>query len=326
MESIRTNILFTLKHLGVFFFLVLLLLPSCQNEVDKFVPDEFIGPGDYQDALILIQNMEREFYFDIEKGITMAVGRSVISIPPHAFIYRDNSPVAGRVLLTVTEIHQQKDFIKYDFATEDMDGKILEAEVFTRVAAKNNVENLKVNTSADPIVITTFDDTPEMGSVYELVKIDQANFWEETNTFVKVGAVTVEYQGAVKDTSGYQFEVTSSNWMGIQRTVQVADFSAMCLDLLDSNTPENTRAYLVFDEFNTCLRLNVSNTVDCVDSNVPLNENGVLVVLAHKGMLNGTDLIEAGSEYVTINGPSTVVDLQPRLIPKEELLPFIEGL
>ena len=299
---------------------------SCQSEVDKFDPIEFIAPGDFNDALDLVQDLKRVETLTNEIGASIMMQNGVINLPAHAFVSLSGEPIEGEVELSIIEIGSNKDMIKYDISTADNNGALLSAEAMVYLEAKQNDLRLKLNSVGENGTVYFFDENPQTCSIYNRSTGLENNAWFLDNGAVTKGVINLQIDGLPFDTTGYRIELKNLNWISLQKELAIASYSELCLELTDSNTPNNTRAYIMFDNVNSCQRLQVSSSANCALTNVPVEFEGKLVVFAHKGPLNGEAQIEVESHRVIINSGPLEFDLTPTRVDEAMFVDFFRDL
>ncbi len=310
--------------IAIIIVLVSLVSFSCQNEVDKFVPREFIAPGDYKDVLEIIQNLDEQHTIKAEDGGVVSLKNSTITIVPNAFI-RNGQIVTGNVKIKTVEILAHSDIVRYDVATVNESDELLEAQGVWRIEAYQNDEKLSLRAIPDAIVVHTFSDQPKTADGYVLEDDGAVRYWSKNNSSVVNGSISTIYKGVVLDTTGYRISVQALSWIGIHQLSDPSSFSNLCLDLLDSNTPENSIGFLCYDAIRSCQRLAISNTLDCGMTTVMSINTAKIIVLAHKGDLGGQNHIEAEVDLVNLSQSNVEVSMTPQLISEATLLDVVDG-
>lgn len=298
---------------------------SCQNEVDKFETDIFVAPGDFNDALEIIQNLAQVETLDNQTGAVFSYYKLQIEIAPQTFLDENDEVILGEVEIEVIEAFRQRDFMKYNLATETVDKELLEAVAMLRLQATAGGLPVTID-KLNPVVIKVMDDGQESNTMYSPVYLNEQLFWQPFGEEVAATSFQVTKDGQVIDTTGYQIEISSQEFIAVQHALSNDETTTICLDLLDSNTPSNTIAYLLYEDINVCQRLSVSNTVQCAETAVLADYNAVLVVIAHKGDVGGREHLEAGSKPLNSMTTNVNVDLRPTLIDREELTNLVEEL
>jgi len=294
---------------------------SCQNEVDQFDPTIFNAPGDYNDALTLIQDLESEMTFENSVGAHVFIDGIYFIIPPEAFIHENGNDVNGSVDVKAVIVHDAQDMIKYDLQSVSSSDAILESTAMLRLMASQSGVTLALSES---IKIYLINEGPISSNMYS--KANNAVVWNKTQNIVSNGAMTFEFDGEAVDTTGYSFSVSELGWASVQRELTTSSQSTICLDLLDSNTSNNTIGYFIYEGQNAVQRLTISNSVDCGVSMIPQGYNGTILILAHKGLVDNREHIEADKRELSINFMEADVDMTPRFINETELIELIERL
>ena len=295
---------------------------GCQTEVDKFVPYEFIAPGDFEDVLAPLQNLAAENIVIAENGGLIELNNSVLYVPPRAFIRQNNEQAEGEVIVSVVEINKKADLIKYDLTSTNNLGDLMEFRTTFFIEAYQNGVALDFDPDGDGLKVLIFDGQPTAYEVYEQQEEVEEATWQLSNVAMETGNITFEHGNYFIDTLGYQLAIKESKWYSLQRELSATAYTSLCLELLESNTPTNTRAFMVYDNANTCQRLMVSPTSDCAMTTVPVEFEGTIVVLAHKG----GDQAEAVSKRIVISANEPVVELEPIRMTQDEILSFVEKL
>ena len=295
---------------------------ACQTEVDKFVPYEIMAPGDFEDVLEPMQNLSVDKIINADDGGIIELNKSVLYVPPLTFLEQNNETAHGDIILRVVEINEKSDLIKYDHSSMNNQGVLLNFETTMRIEGWKNNSPLKFNPESEGITVMVFDSQPESYDVYRRDGESPDASWELTGNEVTLGEISFEYGNYFIDSTGYQFILKDLSWISLQKEINPSAYTSLCLELLESNTPANTRAFILYDNANTCQRLEVSPTSDCAITAVPMEFEGTIVVLAHKG----GDQSEAASRRIILSGNQANVELEPIRMSEEEILEFIEKL
>ena len=312
--------------ISILFSILCLTLFSCQNEVDKFEVNEFIAPGEYDDALTIIQDRAQTEIINNTVGGTIELERAILKFEPTTFIDQSGEAIDGDVQISFVELIEQKDFIKYDLSTEYGDNKLLSAAYMLNIMASKNGKPLFLNPQAPTPIVYVLDENPRAISLFNSNKSGPDQWWEKSNAEVKFGAIAYEVNGMSFDAKGYEFSIENLNWVSIQRELQISGQSQLCLKLPDSNTPNNTQAFIMYDNVNSCQRLLVSSSANCAMTNLPLEFEGKIVIISHKGELNGREHIEAESRRLVVMANMPNLEMMPPFVGKIKLIPFIEEL
>ena len=299
-----------------------LVLASCQPEVDKFEITEFEATGDVSDALSLIQNQNSSHTISLENDMTLAIDRLLFTFPADVFVDGNNNIVTNEIELKTIILNKQRDLLKYDVSSEDVNHVLLETELAFSIAAFQNGNRLSINPTSNGITVQVFDDAPRQQAMYKIENSNQDDLWSINATEVSSGELFVEYNGGGLDTTGYEFILKDLAWISLQSEMDHSNFTSICLKLLDSNTPANTRAFLLYDDFNTCQRLNLSAKGECALTVVPAGIEGSIVVLAHKGL----DRLELALKREFVDNTIRDVEIEPIRILPDEFISVVEGL
>ncbi len=304
------------------FTILSLALISCQPEVDKFVPNEYIAAGDYNDVLQGLQNLEIQKTISIDNGGVIELDKSLVYFSSNSFINQNNEVVQGQIQINIVEVNQNNDMVKYDIPSINDDEILLEAETVLSIRAFQGDDQLRINPNSQGIVVYVFDDQPEAVNLYAPGQNQFEGGWVEQMTQIESGDLEVNLEGYENDTTGYRFILEDLGWISLQKEVLVSDYTTLCLELLESNTPQNTRAYILYDNVNTCQRLAISSMTDCATTAVPLEFEGTIVILAHKGGQQS----EAASRRIVVTANLEKIEIDPIRMSEEEILEFIERL
>ncbi len=307
------------------FISFLFFIFACQNEVDKFVPEIFIPPGDFHDALEIIQNLDQVFEIDNRTGGILELGKSQLAFPPEVFIDESNQIVDGIIQVEIIEIANQRDIIKYNLATETHDGELLESIGMLNIQAKFDGKSLML-APGKKFSIQLITDINQNAASYERTIQDDITQWSKLSQYIHNGDITIWHDGAWKDTTGYQLDWDQLGWVALLSEINISTLTSVCLELLDSNSPDNSLVYLMYDDLKACQRLTVSNTIDCGISMAPSGYTGKVVLLAHKGMVDNLEYMEAGVKEIGLGPGEIQIDMSPTFVAKDELLQFVENL
>jgi hypothetical protein len=297
-------------------------LASCQPEVDKFELDEFDAPGDVYDALNIIQNDETIRVISIDNETTLMVDRILFYFPSNIFLDENNEIVTHDIEIRTIILNEKRDFLKYDISSEDENHVILETELAFSLQAYKNNRPLHVNPASNGITVQIFDAQPKEESLYLLDDNEQNNLWVMHQTDVASGELFVELNGMGFDTTGYEVVLNSLSWFGLQSPLNRPLFTSICLKLLESNTPANTRAFLLYDDYNICQRLNLSAKGECELTSLPAGVEGNIVVIAHKG----EDKLELAWKREFVDNAIRDVEIEPIRVTEEEFISLVESL
>lgn len=308
-------------HIVCSIFLFSILLYSCQTEIDKFDGDSFLAQGDYADALAHVQNRDHSLIADASEAHTVLSDGLHIAIPADAWMTSNSDVVNGAYELHVRLISTANECIKYNVQTVDVDDAILEAGVAFHITASQANEPLSLK-PAKELVITIETDTQITG----LYQSESGKTWTDTERSATSGEYEIEYNGEMSRISGLQFDISNTGWHATMKPSQVVGYRSICLELEDSNVPDNTLALFIPTQTMTCIELNVSDKVQCADTPIPADVGGKVVVIAHQGEQNDKEVIQFVDGNVQVTLEDIDIDLVPNFVTAEGLLNSIEGL
>lgn len=309
------------SHIVPSLFLCTFLLFSCQTEIDKFDGDIFLADGDYQDALAHVQNGDQHLMADASAAHSVLMDGMHLAIPADAWMTSNGEAISGTYMLHFRLISTANDCIKYNVQTVSVDDVILEAGLAVHITASQANETLALRPSKE-LVLTIETETQITG----LYQSESGKKWTDTESSATSSEYVVEHNGDMISLNGLQFDISNTGWHATMKPSQVVGYRSICLELEDSNVPNNTLALFIPTQTMTCIELNVSNTVQCAETAIPADVGGKVVVIAHQGEQHEKEVIQFVDGNVQVTLEDIDIDLVPNFVTAEGLLNSIEGL
>lgn len=231
-----------------------------------------------------VRTHEQVYSFEAEAGFTHETARNtILNIPENAFSTQDGNIISGTVELTFIEVLDKSFIMLYDKPTITRDGDLLESAGVFYIDATQNGEELELNQNIEIQVVS--DNTEDMRLFFWTpgIELGLNDGWRTLNGS---SAEQSEWttMGTMENVSGYTLKFDHLDWINCDRFQNLEDdqLTSFCLNLPDDYNNTNTISYVIYEDFNSIIRIpgNLNNNEFCYPENsAPIGYNVSIVVI-----------------------------------------------
>lgn len=322
--------------LGNALLLAIVLLCSCQKDIDQFVPEpnQPVGPDSTWYATLnlglpvmqLKQSLVLPFLQDsfvLNPGTVGAANLSsslVCTIPFGTLVTATGNIANGVVQVASRLVKKKGDFIRMDLPGTSNNGLVLESGGSCFIQFRWNDSLLQVASGRNYQIKYPVSYHLANPQLYGLSGQLNNNNW----TGISDSSLnTVDYLGQ-SATQQYQLFTNQQQWIGVYDTIQTGNSSQRIQAILPSNyTNGNTVAYLLIDQLNAVIPMIADYDVKQFYSPV-INpgQTGKLVVISKQG----NDYFLGYQTFTGNNNGTQGVTVTPTLSSLAEILAYLDTL
>lgn len=316
------------------FFTLLLVLFSCKEDFDVFIPDDppITEPqplnGDINRFFEAIAPEAQVFTFQAENGASIRTANNVqFNIPQNAFANADNDLVAGELRIEITEILKKGDMLLNRVSTESNEYLINSAGAFhIQVFQDANAVQLATDKELNIQIPIEGNYSDDMELFYGERLADGSFNWLEADNDPEVqnNVWVGEFFDSLSQEWGLSYDLyaTQLEWINCDEFVSLDEGTKLSVEVPESYSDTNSVVYLVFEDLNAIMQMNWNDQEKIFTQNyIPLNEAVQLILIAE-----GADQRFYFSNLNTTISADEVVSMSPEEIPLGDIVEFISGL
>lgn len=311
-----------------YILLFLVALISCHKDQELFVPS-----SDGNDKVNFFSQLDlkpKQYIVNIEDKLNHFISDngSIIEIPSGSLLKQNNEIFIGKAILQFKEINKLSDFLIHQKHSIYKDNFLQTSQlIYVQFLAEG--QPLTIN-AEKPITIKTINDKPLAGLDFFSENIVTQNQIEwvkdQNNTKVSSGVWSSSIGEREFTELGYSFSTAQTGWLNLAKLVDfhLIEKTPVCLDIEEAFNVNNSYAYLILEQTNSIIPLNVQTkniNICSVSENLPQGANVKFIIISYqnnqKHYFGMTNAILKNNHLEKIN---------PALSSFEEILQIIQSI
>ena len=308
----------------------LVVMASCLDEVDLFMPlGVEPGEGDITELLELLQTEPEIRYFNTEVETIIILEKSILTIPPLAFVNASNEVCTGELEIRVRELFDAEGIVRHNVPTIT-DSHLLESDGVFHIEVYKGDEKLSLKDGQGINIKIENDNSRDKMELFYGKQINDIDFyWEEADADPDDWSNVWQSEWVIQDSGqtvfgfGYEMIVDQLDWINCDIFNEDQPTTTVCVDLPEGFDSRNTRLFMVFDDINSVTVLDPDPDLQMFCTNyspVPLEYQVTLLALTER---DGQYFAIKKNEIITSD---LVVQLEPELKTEEEIEDLLNSL
>ena len=315
MTSINTTYKINRFSYGIALFCFIFFM-SCVNEIDRFIPERNIIPGEYQSVLSELDKEQYAGILDLDENLNIQFDDILVSVLSESIVDASGNLVSGKIDVELIKIKEAKEFIAYNIDLTDNLEDILNMNLAIQILLTQNGSPLFLKNGKN---VRVFCGHEEKGSEVAYERSGDFETWSQSTVEFINESKELVIGGSGQMVNGVTALMPLNQWVGLFAK-PVQDFkSTMCVDLNEGFADNNTVVYFVYQAVNSIQKIGFTSDSEKCSQNVdlPVEYEGTVVVLVDRE----NDYFELGFKNHTV---STVN--QVSIIPVKQSAEFINTI
>lgn len=309
------------------YFVIVILLAGCVEEVDLFQPLE-LNSGNIDRFFEAAQSNAVQSSWDAsqEQLITLP-GYGRVIVPPNALVSADGAPVSGTVQAKVLEFYSKGDYLRNGLTTLTPSGLIQAAGTLS-IDIRQGDQRLSL--APDQLIkvqmaSARYNSMMRVFSSFEN-EANGAIEWKENGLVeAPVRSVEVENTDTGEFMAGFEFSSPRLGKLLCGFYIpEVQGLGEVCINLPYHFEAQNTRAFIVLRDYNSLAALPFTgelNRPDCCRNGLPIGKTARIVVVSEGG--DETYFLGQGQVIIAEN---LTISITPERAELSDIMLALDGL